>query len=104
MTPRSSYFAVVARPPGSSLSQPRLVTSSLRSAIRPCLDSRPAVALPLLYSMRSGASSELSTMLAVFWICSKPFSSNSTFTPGCAASNFLIASAHALPMALSAPS
>lgn len=71
---------------------------------RPCLESSPAVALPLLYSMTSGASLELRTMGAVFWICSKPFSSNSTFTPGCFALNSLIASFQAMPMALSAVS
>ena len=74
------------------------------SVSRPCLDSRPAVALPLLYSMRSGASSEFSTICAFFWICSKPFSSNFTFTPGWVSSNSLIAASHALPIALSGPS
>ena len=74
--------AVVCRLGLSLLSQPRSVASALRSVSRPCLDSRPAVALPLLYSMMSGASSELRTIGAVFWICSKPFSSNSTVTPG----------------------
>lgn len=43
-------------------------------------------------------------MGAVFWICSKPFSSNFTFTPGCWASNSLMASFQATPIALSGPS
>ena len=38
---------------------------------------------------------------AVFWICSKVFSSNFTFTPGWVRSNSLIAWFHATPMALS---
>ena len=61
------------------------------------------MALPLLYSRRSGASSELSTWLAVERICSKLFSSNSTVAP-VSSSKTLIASSQALPMALSAPS
>ena len=88
----------------SFLSHPRLVTSEVRSVSNPCDESRPAVALPLLYSMMSGASSELRIICAVWRICSKPFSSNSTFTPECVASNFLIAAFQAMPMALFAPS
>jgi hypothetical protein len=52
----------------------------------------------------SGASLELSTIGAVFWICSKSFSSNFTLTPGCVCSNSLIAWFHATPMALSGAS
>ena len=104
ITPPASYWLVVATPGLSILSQPRLVASAVRSVSRPCFDSCPAVALPLLYSMRSGASEELRIMGAVFWICSKPFSSNFTFTPGCFASNSLIASFQATPIALSGPS
>lgn len=88
----------------SFLSQPRLAASSVRSVSRPCFESRPAVALPLLYSIRSGASEELRTIGAVFWTWSKLFSSNSTFTPGCLASNSLIASFQAMPIALVGPS
>jgi hypothetical protein len=73
------------------------------SASSPWLASRPAVALPLLYSMRSGASSELSTWLAVERICSKLFSSNSTVAP-VSSSKTLIASAQAIPIALFEPS
>ena len=68
---------------------------------RPWLESRPAVALPLLYSRMSGASSELSTWLAVERICSKLFSSNSTVAP-VSSSKILMASSQAMPMALSA--
>ncbi len=89
---------------GIFLSQPRFVASAVRSVSRPCFESRPAVALPLLYSMMSGASEEFRTIGAVFWTCSKPFSSNFTFTPGCWASNSLIASFQATPIALSGPS
>ena len=39
------------------------------------------VALPLLYSVTSGASSELRTWEAFWRICSKAFFSNSTLTP-----------------------
>lgn len=58
------------------------------------------VALPLLYSMRSGALLELSTIEAVFWTCSKPLASNSTLTPGCDFLNSAIAWSQATPMAL----
>lgn len=102
--PLASYLAVTWTFGLISLSQPRLVTSEVRSVSRPCLDSMPAVALPLLYSMTSGASLEFRTIGAVFWICSKPFSSNVTFTPGWVASNSLMASFQALPMALSGAS
>lgn len=104
MTPLVSYRLMVRTPPLIFLSQPRSVTWAVRSVRSPCLDRSPAVALPLLYSMRSGASFELRTMGAVFWICSKPFSSNFTFTPGCCASNSLMAAFQATPIALSGPS
>ena len=83
MTPLASYFAVTCRSGPSVLSQPCLVASGVRSVSRPCLDSSPAVALPLLYSMTSGALSELRIIDAFCWICSKLFSSNFTVTPGC---------------------
>lgn len=104
ITPFASYWLVVRTPALSFLSQPRSVASSVRSVRRPCLESRPAVALPLLYSMRSGASPELRTICAVFWICSKPFDSNFTVTPGCVLLNSLIASFQAAPIALSGAS
>lgn len=104
MTPLSSYWLVVATVGGTASAQPRFSASAVRSVSRPWRESWPVVALPLLYSMRSGAWSELRTCGAVFWICSKPFSSNSTFTPGWLSSNSVTASAHALPMALSGPS
>lgn len=104
MTPFVSYWLVVLTPALSFLSQPRRPASAVRSVSSPCLDRSPAVALPLLYSMMSGASFELRTMGAVFWICSKPFSSNFTCTPGCCASNSLMASFQATPIALSGPS
>jgi hypothetical protein len=54
--------------------------------------------------MRSGASLELSTCAAVWRICSNPFSSNLTVTPGWPASNSLMAFAQATPIALVGPS
>lgn len=84
-------------------SQPYSSTASLMSLIRPWLARNPAVALPLLNSMRSGASSEFSTWLAVERICSKLRSSNSTVAP-VSSSKTSIASAHAMPIALLAPS
>ena len=79
--PFSSYLAVVCSEGASLSSQPYSSTASVMSASRPWLASRPAVALPLLYSMTSGASLELSTWLAVERICSKLLSSNSTVAP-----------------------
>jgi len=102
--PRVSYRAVVCRLELSSLSQPRFVASAVRSVSSPCLDSSPAVALPLLYSITSGALSELRIIPAFCWICSKLFSSNFTVTPGCAALNWVIASFQAIPIALVGPS
>lgn len=104
MTPPASYWLVVRTPALSFLSQPRALTSAVRSVRRPCLERSPAVALPLLYSMRSGASEELRTIGAVLRICSKPFSSNSTSTPGWVFSNSSIAAFQAMPIALSGPS
>jgi hypothetical protein len=100
----SVYLAVVCRLALSFLSQPRLFASLVRSVSRPCLESRPAVALPFLYSMMSGALSELRIIWAFCWICSKPFSSNLTSTPGCEALNSSIALFHAMPIALVGPS
>jgi hypothetical protein len=54
--------------------------------------------------MTSGAWSELSTWLAVCRICSKPFSSNFTVTPGCELSKSLMAWFQAMPIALLGPS
>jgi hypothetical protein len=68
------------------------------------LDSSPAVALPLLYSRMSGALSELRIIWAFCWICSKPFSSNFTSTPGWLALNISIALFQAMPIALVGPS
>ena len=62
------------------------------------------MALPLLYSMMSGALSELRIICAFCWICSKDFSSNFTVTPGCLALNSSIALFQAMPMALVGPS
>ena len=73
------------------------------SVMRPWLARNPAVALPLLNSMRSGASSELRTWLAVERICSKLRSSNSTVAP-VSSSKMRIASSQAMPMALFSPS
>ncbi len=103
MTPSSLYFAVVWSDGASLSAQPYSSTASEMSVIRPVLARKPAVALPLLNSMRSGAASESSTWLAVFWICSKDFSSNSTVAP-VSSSKIVMASAQALPIALSAPS
>ena len=101
--PFSSYLAVVCRTRAQLVVPAVLGDASSRFVSRPWLESRPAVALPLLYSRRSGASSELSTWLAVERICSKLFSSNSTVAP-VSSSKTLIASSQAMPIALSAPS
>ncbi len=103
MTPLSVYFAVVCSDGASLSAQPYCATASEISLISPVEARKPAVALPLLNSMTSGAASVSSTWLAVFWICSNDFSSNSTFAP-VSFSKTLMASAHALPIALSAPS
>ncbi len=102
--PLSSYRQVVWRLGPSTLSQPRCCATGVRSVSRPWVESSPAVALPLLYSMTSGTSSELSTMGAVWRICSNPLISSCTLTSGCLASKRLIASAQAMPMAPSADS
>src|SRR5690625_1837115 len=81
-------------------SQPYSATASSSGRSMPWLESSPAVALPLLYSRTSGAWSELSTWLAVWRICSKLRSSNSTVAP-VSSSKTRIASSHAIPMALS---
>ena len=83
MTPLASYFAVTCRSGPSSLSQPYLVASGVRSVSRPCLDSSPVVASPLLYSMTSGTSEELRIIEAFCCIWLKLFSENCTVTPGC---------------------
>src|SRR5680860_281473 len=99
MMPSSSYFAVVCSEGASKSSQPFFSTASSRLLSRPWLASRPAVALPLLYSRMSGASSELSTWLAVERICSKLLASNSTVAP-VSSSKTLMASVQAMPIAL----
>ena len=58
------------------------------------------MALPLLISITSGTSLELSTMRAVCSICWKVFSSNSTVTSGCAAWKSARASFQAMSMPL----
>ena len=103
ITPSSEYFAVVCSDGASLSAQPYSSTASEMSEISPVDARKPAVALPLLNSMRSGAASESSTWLAVFWICSNDFCSNSTVAP-VSSSKTSIASFQALAMALSSPS
>ena len=57
------------------------------------------MALPLLYSMMSGPSSELMIMPAFCWICSNALRSKSTVTPGCSVLKISIALSQAIPMA-----
>src|ERR1039458_327870 len=99
MTPLASYLAVVCSDGASFLSQPYVFTAALRLVSRPWLDSSPAVALPLLYSMTSGAALEFSTWLDVERICSKLLASNLTVAP-VSCSNVLIAWFQAMPIAL----
>src|SRR5487761_541303 len=83
ITPFGLYLAVTWRPGESSLSHPYLLTSGVRSVSRPCLDSSPVVALPLLYSITSGTSEELRIIEAFCCIWLKLFNENCTVTPGC---------------------
>ena len=99
MTPRSSYRAVVCRLVDSFLSQPRVVATPVRSVSSPLEESRPAVALPLLYSITSGAASELRIIAAFCWICSNALRSNCTVTPGCSVLKISTALSQAMPMA-----
>src|SRR5665647_25647 len=64
----------------------------------PWLERRPAVPLPLGYSMTSGAWSELRIWLADWRICSKLLVSNLTFAP-VSFSKTLIASFHDIAVA-----
>ena len=82
MTPLSSYFAVVCSEGASFVSHPYALTAASRLVRSPWLDSRPAVALPLLYSRMSGAAFEFSTWLAVERICSKDFGLELDLGPG----------------------
>src|SRR3954465_4235440 len=103
MMPLGLYLAVVCSDELRSLSQPYAFTAASRLVNRPSDDSRPAVALPLLYSMMSGAEFELSTWLAVDWICWKLFASNFTLAP-VSFSNSEMAAFQAMPIALVSPS
>ncbi len=104
MRPFSSYVAVVWSEPLSVVSQPRSFAASVSGVSRPCEASWPAVALPLLYSMTSGTSSPVSTILAFFWICSNVCFSTTTSTSGFSSSKISIALAQACPMADSSDS
>ena len=88
----------------SALSQPRLEASSVRGSRRPWEASWPEVELPLLYSIMSGTSSPVSTILAFFWSCSKVCASFLTVTSGCFSLKISMARAQAWPMAESSAS
>src|SRR6185437_9618921 len=82
------------------LSQPFALTTSSSGVSRPCEATRPAVALPLLYSSRSGAWLELRIIEPAFCSWMKVFCWKLTVTSGCAALNSLSALVQAMPSEL----